>query len=126
MIGRRYLQILAVVSCAGTVAAGAHVISRARASIRVTCHTTDDSRLYVSAGSRISGARGVWRAAWNHDYPRTEQHLSLILDEVTNLNIRTEGSRILTRDDRDSVSCTYEGVGTLINPVSEPTASTSR
>ena len=45
------------------------------------------------------GRRGGWSSAWNHDYPRAEQNLSLILKEITAVDIRTEGSRILTLDD---------------------------
>jgi len=48
-----------------------------------------------------SGFRRGFSAAWNHDYPRAEQHLSLILDELTALAIHTDGSRILTLDDPD-------------------------
>ena len=44
-------------------------------------------------------ARGGFRSAWNHDYPRAEQHLSLIIKELTLVDIRTDGSRILTLDD---------------------------
>jgi hypothetical protein len=43
--------------------------------------------------------RGGWGSAWDHDYPRAEQHLSLILRELTSLDIRTDGSRILALDD---------------------------
>jgi hypothetical protein len=43
--------------------------------------------------------RGGFSSAWNHDYPRAEQHLSLILKELTALDIRTDGSLILTLDD---------------------------
>jgi hypothetical protein len=53
-------------------------------------------RLRWQAGS---GFRGGWGPAWNHDYPRAEQHLSMILRELTDLDIRTDGSRILTLDD---------------------------
>src|SRR5207244_5025247 len=45
--------------------------------------------------------RGGWRSAWNHDYPRAEQNLSAIIREITFLDIRTDGSRILTLDDPD-------------------------
>jgi uncharacterized protein DUF4159 len=38
-------------------------------------------------------------AAWNHDYPRAEQHIVKILDAVTYIDVRTDGSRILTLDD---------------------------
>ena len=42
---------------------------------------------------------GFWGSAWNHDYPRAEQHLSQILRELTYLDVRLDGSRILTLDD---------------------------
>ena len=45
------------------------------------------------------GRRGGFRSAWNHDYPRAEQHLSQILRELTYVDIRVDGSRILTLDD---------------------------
>ncbi|PYR03416.1 MAG: hypothetical protein DMF97_02110, partial [Acidobacteria bacterium] len=45
--------------------------------------------------------RGGWGSAWNHDYPRAEQHLSQIVRELTYLDIRLDGSRILTLDDPD-------------------------
>ena len=43
--------------------------------------------------------RGGFGTAWNHDYPRAEQHLSLILEELTSLDIHTDRSLILTLDD---------------------------
>ena len=43
--------------------------------------------------------RGGFSSAWNHDYPRAEQHLSQIVKELTALDIRTDGSLILTLDD---------------------------
>ena len=45
--------------------------------------------------------RGGFSSAWNHDYPRAEQHLSQILRELTVLDIHTDASRILTLDDPD-------------------------
>jgi Domain of unknown function (DUF4159) len=45
------------------------------------------------------GRRGGFGAAWNHDYPRAERHLSFILKELTALDIRTDSSLILTLDD---------------------------
>ena len=38
-------------------------------------------------------------SAWNHDYPRAEQHLSLIVRELTAVDIRTDASLILALDD---------------------------
>jgi Domain of unknown function (DUF4159) len=46
-------------------------------------------------------SRGFWSSAWNHDYPRAEQHLSQIVRELTYLDVRLDGSRILTLDDPD-------------------------
>ena len=43
--------------------------------------------------------RGGFRSAWDHDFPRAEQHLSQILEELTALDIHTDGSLILTLDD---------------------------
>jgi hypothetical protein len=45
------------------------------------------------------GRRGGFGAAWNHDYPRAEQHLSFILQELTALDIRTDSTLILALDD---------------------------
>jgi len=51
--------------------------------------------------SDFSGSRGGFRSAWNHDYPRAEQHLSQIIRELTLLDVRMDGSLILTLDDPD-------------------------
>ena len=53
-------------------------------------------RLAWQGGSPYGGS---WNSAWNHDYPRAEQHLAQILRELTYLDIRADGSRILTLDD---------------------------
>jgi uncharacterized protein DUF4159 len=44
-------------------------------------------------------SRGGFRSAWNHDYPRAEQHLSQIIRELTYLDIHDDGNEILTLDD---------------------------
>ncbi len=55
---------------------------------------------FVRLRWRSEGGYGrFWGSAWNHDYPRAEQHLSQILRELTYLDIRLDGSRILTLDD---------------------------
>lgn len=43
--------------------------------------------------------RNFWSTAWDHDYPRAEQHLGRIIDELTAIDVRLEGSRILDLDD---------------------------
>ena len=43
--------------------------------------------------------RGGFGSAWNHDYPRAEQHLSLITKELTAINVRTDANLVLALDD---------------------------
>ena len=43
--------------------------------------------------------RGGFSAAWNHDYPRAEQHLSLIIKDITFTDIRTDADLVLSLDD---------------------------
>jgi hypothetical protein len=43
--------------------------------------------------------RGGFGAAWNHDLPRAEQHLAMIMRELSLVNMRTDGSKILMLDD---------------------------
>jgi len=50
-------------------------------------------------GAERGFRRGGFGSAWNHDYPRAEQNLSLILQELTEVDIRTDGSRVLMLDD---------------------------
>ena len=54
-------------------------------------------RLRWNAG--LGFGRGGFGAAWNHDLPRAEQHLALIMRELTIVDMRTDGSRILALDD---------------------------
>jgi hypothetical protein len=53
-------------------------------------------RVRWAAGSLWSGSM---RSAWNHDYPRAEQHLAQILNELTFVDARTDGARVLALDD---------------------------
>ena len=48
---------------------------------------------------RWGGSGRGFGAAWNHDLPRAEQHLGLIVRELTLANMREDGSRILSLDD---------------------------
>jgi hypothetical protein len=55
---------------------------------------------FVRLRWRASGySRGFWSSAWDHDYPRAEQNVSEIIRELTSIDIRQDGSRILTLDD---------------------------
>lgn len=53
-------------------------------------------RLRWQPGGRF---RGFWGAAWNHDYPRAERHLSRILRELTYVDAKVEETQLLTLDD---------------------------
>ena len=43
--------------------------------------------------------RGGFSSAWNHDYPRAEQHLARIMRSLTALDMRVDGSLVLALDD---------------------------
>lgn len=71
-----------------------------RRSNRYQSDQTYDSRFTLVRLRWTSGvSRRGFGAAWNHDYPRAERHLSLILRELTNLDVRPGDSRVLTLDD---------------------------
>jgi hypothetical protein len=51
-------------------------------------------------GSDLRGLRrGGFSAAWNHDYPRAEQHLSMIIKDITLTDIRTDADVVVSLDD---------------------------
>jgi hypothetical protein len=57
-------------------------------------------RLKYNAGIGRFGAHlGNGGIPWSHDYPEGEVHFSKILEELTLLRIRTDGSNILALDD---------------------------
>jgi Domain of unknown function (DUF4159) len=43
--------------------------------------------------------RAGFGAAWNHDLPRAEQHLAMIVRELSLVDMRTDGSKVLMLDD---------------------------
>lgn len=43
--------------------------------------------------------RGGFSAAWNHDYPRAEQHLSMIIKDITLIDIRTNADVVVSLAD---------------------------
>jgi uncharacterized protein DUF4159 len=55
-------------------------------------------------GSDLAGSSYGFRSAWNHDYPRAEQHLSLIIRELTFTRMRTDADVVLGLDDPDLFS----------------------
>jgi hypothetical protein len=97
---RRWLPI------ASAVIFGAAVSAAAQFRAQEQPHRTDlpyDGRVAfvrLRWGADMGGyRRGGFNAAWNHDLPRAERHLSLILKELTHLDIHTDGSLVLALDD---------------------------
>jgi Domain of unknown function (DUF4159) len=96
---RPWLRITCVVLLAGATTASA------QRNAAVAQHSIDaqyDGRFTFTRlrwGSDGRFARGGWASAWDHDFPRAEQHLSQIIKELTYLDIRTDASRILMLDD---------------------------
>jgi hypothetical protein len=84
------------------VLAGASAVSAQSITGRFRLDVPYDGR-FTFARIRYGGGGSFFNrgmsSAWNHDYPRAEQHLMQILKEVTLIDVNTEGSRILTLDD---------------------------
>ena len=96
----RRLRLAAAVVFIAATAAAAQFDSRRRSY--ATDLTYDGRFTFVRLrwkSDLVSSRRGGFSSAWNHDYPRAEQNLSAILREITALDIRTDGSLILTLDD---------------------------
>jgi hypothetical protein len=103
----RYLAILVLlVSIAGAVAFAQRGRNRRpQLDVQVQGNTPYDGR-FVFVRLRYNAAFGRWGnwigdggVPWSHDYPDGEVHFSKILEELTFLNIRTDGSNILSIDD---------------------------
>lgn len=47
------------------------------------------------------GGWGFMSRAWDHDFPRAEQNLMTMLDEMTLIDVNSEGSLILSLDDAE-------------------------
>ncbi len=70
--------------------------------VQVQGNTPYDGRFVfvrLRYGSGFEGGFGRRGPAWSHDYPDGEVHFSKILEELTMLRIRTDGSNILSLDD---------------------------
>jgi hypothetical protein len=99
---RRWLYLALVVLFAAAVAPAAQVDVRPQPYRSDLVYDGRFTFVRLRWGSELGfSRRGGFSAAWNHDYPRAEQHLSLILEELTALDIHTDGSLILTLDDSE-------------------------
>ena len=97
---RRSLQALCVIVLCGVAAAGAQPRSAGWGSRDLPY----DGRLTFVRLRWTSGTYGVPVASqgpnfWLHEFPRAEQNLMTVLDDVTLIDARTDGSLILTLDD---------------------------
>src|SRR4029453_5520578 len=78
---------------------------RAQIDVPVEGNTPYDGRFtfvrlkYATGFGRWGNWIGDGGLPWSHDYPDGEVHFSKILEELTLLNIRTNGSNILGMDD---------------------------
>lgn len=103
---RHFLLIVLLIALAG----GAAVAQRGRSrrppvDVEVQGNTPYDGR-FVFVRLRYNASFGRWGnwigdggLPWSHDYPDGEVHFSKILEELTFLDIRTDGSNILAIDD---------------------------
>jgi hypothetical protein len=91
---RRWLRLLAAVAVAGLAAAA--VVAQQRMTAESYDGRFTFVRLRYGSGSGF-GRRGM-SSAWNHDYPRAEQNLGLILREITLIDVN-QNARILALDD---------------------------
>jgi hypothetical protein len=102
----RRSRLTGPVIAAIAIAAGSIAAAGAQMRFREPAYRTDleyDGRFtFVRLrwqGGGGFGRRGGNSDAWNHDYPRAEQHLTRLLKDITYIDARTEGSLILTLDD---------------------------
>ena len=73
---------------------------RSGPQFEVQGNTEYDGRfVFIRLRYDTGGGFGRRGAPWSHDYPDGEVHFSKILEEITLLRIRTDGSNILSLDD---------------------------
>jgi hypothetical protein len=103
----RCLALIALLVC---IASGVAFAQRGRnrrpqLDVEVQGNTPYDGRFvfvrlrYKAAFGRYGDWIGDGGVPWSHDYPDGEVHFSKILEELTFLKIRTDGSNILALDD---------------------------
>ena len=102
--GRRPIAAaLLIVSLAGGVAFAQRGRNRReQLDVQVQGNTPYDGRytfVRIRYNSGFGGGRRGGGPPWSHDYPDGEVHFSKILEEITLLSIRTDGSNILSLDD---------------------------
>jgi hypothetical protein len=106
---RRVLAAGLIVCLAGGVAlaqrGGRGRSRRPQLDVEIQGNTPYDGRFtfvrlkYATPYGRFGSWIGDGGLPWSHDYPDGEVHFSKILQELTLLNVRTDGSNILAIDD---------------------------
>jgi hypothetical protein len=104
---RRAALVLLLVSVAGAVTLAQRGRNRrsSQLDVEVQGNTPYDGRFtfvrlkYNAGYGRWANRIGDGGIPWSHDYPDGEVHLSKILEELTLVPIRTDGSNILALDD---------------------------
>jgi len=102
---RTRLVVSATIVAAAAAGAGVYAQGRNRRpqlNIAVEGNTPYDGRwvfVRLRYDSGFGGGFGRRGAPWSHDYPDGEVHFSKILDELTFLHVRTNGSNIISLDD---------------------------
>jgi hypothetical protein len=92
----RWLLVLAVIVPVLTVAAQRR--GRSSPGNNANPNVAYDGR-FTFVRVRFEPLSGGWDLKWDHDYPRAENHFMKILDEVTGVVPRMDGSNILAFDD---------------------------
>ena len=96
----RWLRVGSVAGACAVLAAVLHFTALGQSRSTEDAYDGRFTFVRLRWGSDVGFARrGGWGAAWNHDYPRAERHLALILRELTALDVRTDDSLILNLDD---------------------------
>lgn len=103
--GRPVVLVVLIVCVLGGVAFAQRGRNRRpQLDVQVQGNTAYDGRfvfvrLRYKTGFEFGARIGDGGLPWSHDYPDGEVHFSKILEELTLLNIRTDGSNILSLDD---------------------------
>jgi hypothetical protein len=99
---RRWLRMLAVVAvtCVTAVSAQPREAGWGRTAADYDGRFTF-VRLRWKTGSYGSGRSGPINNYWSHEFPRAERNLMTVLDDITLIDARTDGSLILSLDDPD-------------------------
>jgi hypothetical protein len=77
-------------------AQGRRASSSFRQAVDYNGHLTFTRLIY---GSGLRGFGGFGGAAWSHDYPAADKNISSILDYITNIRVRLDGTNVLDLDD---------------------------